>query len=108
MKFIKIKRIEKTETKPIYHMVIEKNHNFFGNNLCLHNCDYYGNEGNDGNIAVALGNRSLAPIFIEKGEKVVQAIFTKYLLADNDNSDKIRAGGIGSTNDYFPGSMESD
>ncbi len=42
MKFTKIKKIEKTESKPIYHLTVEKNHNFFGNNLCLHNCGYRG------------------------------------------------------------------
>jgi len=42
MKYTKIKKIEKTNSKPIYHLTVEKNHNFFGNNLCLHNCGYRG------------------------------------------------------------------
>lgn len=42
MEYSKIKSIESVETKPIYHLTVEKNHNFFGNNLCLHNCGYRG------------------------------------------------------------------
>jgi len=42
MEYSKIKNIENVETKPIYHLTVEKNHNFFGNNLCLHNCGYRG------------------------------------------------------------------
>lgn len=42
MKYTKIKKIEKTDNKDIYHLTVKKNHNFFGNNLCLHNCGYRG------------------------------------------------------------------
>lgn len=59
--------------------------------------DYYNNEKNDGNIGVGIGNGFDKPVEISKGEKVVQGIFSKYLLADNDMSNTIRNGGIGST-----------
>ena len=31
------------------------------------------------------------------GEKIMQGIFTKYLISDNDNATEERIGGIGST-----------
>jgi dUTPase len=42
MKFIKIKEVKPVNTEPVYHLTVEKNHNFFANNLCVHNCDYRG------------------------------------------------------------------
>ena len=102
MKFTKIKSIGRTKTKPIYHMVIEKNHNFFGNGLCLHNCDYYGNPKNDGKIMMGIGNTNPFPVMIKKGERIAQGIFSKYLLADGDNFENngnSRNGGMGSTDE---------
>ena len=37
-------------------------------------------------------------ITIKKGEAIGQAIFQKYLVADNDNAEGERLGGFGSTN----------
>lgn len=42
MNFTKIKSIKKTQSKDVYNLTVEKNHNFFANNLCLHNCGYTG------------------------------------------------------------------
>lgn len=97
MKFVKIKSIKQTDTEPIYHILVEKNHNFFGNNLCLHNCDYYSNPDNDGNIAIALYNRGTEPVELKTGDRVAQGVFTKYLESDNGNIDSERDGGIGSS-----------
>jgi len=97
MKFVKIKEIKQTTTEPIYHINVDKNHNFFGNNLCLHNCDYHNNENNNGNIAVALHNFGKCPRLITKGEKIAQGVFEKYLVADGDETVEERTGGIGST-----------
>ena len=61
--------------------------------------DYYGNEGNDGNIGLNLRNMSDEVVVIEKGERVCQCVFQKYLIADNDISlSDSRVGGFGSTN----------
>jgi len=98
MKYVKIKRIEKCESEPIYHLTIKNNHNFFGNNLLLHNCDYFGNSKNDGNIGACLWNPTNEPITIKKGERIVQGIFELFLESDNCNTKKERDGGIGSTN----------
>ena len=60
--------------------------------------DYYGNEGNDGNIGLALYNTGDEAVVIERGERLIQGIFMKYLVADNDTFLKdVRVGGIGST-----------
>ncbi|MBQ3421997.1 MAG: dUTP diphosphatase [Romboutsia sp.] len=59
---------------------------------------YYSNEGNDGNIGLALWNTSDKEVILEAGERICQGIFKTYLTADNDIciSDK-RVGGIGSS-----------
>lgn len=59
--------------------------------------DYYGNTDNDGHIMYAMWNFKSEDVKIEKGERIGQAIFQKYLIADNDSADGERTGGFGST-----------
>ena len=59
--------------------------------------DYYGNPDNDGHIMYAMWNFKDEDVKIEKGERIGQAIFQKYLIADNDSADSVRTGGFGST-----------
>lgn len=60
--------------------------------------DYYSNPSNDGNIGLVLYNTGDEAVVIEKGERLVQGIFMKYLTVDNDTFLKNeRTGGIGST-----------
>ena len=59
--------------------------------------DYYGNADNDGHIMYAMWNFKSEDVKIEKGERIGQAIFQKYLIADNDSADSVRTGGFGST-----------
>ena len=59
--------------------------------------DYYGNEDNDGHIMYAFWNFKDEDIKDEKEEKIRQAIFQKYLIADNDVAGGERTGGFGST-----------
>lgn len=42
MKYVKIKSIKACTSEPVYHMVVQNNHNFFANNLLVHNCGYRG------------------------------------------------------------------
>lgn len=63
--------------------------------------DYYNNENNEGNIGIFLKNISDTHIFIEKGERIAQGMFIPFLVADNGNTDTIRKGGFGHTNDTF-------
>ena len=59
--------------------------------------DYYGNPDNDGHIMFAFYNIKDEDTVIKKGEAIGQAIFMKYLIADDDKADGIRTGGFGST-----------
>lgn len=67
------------------------------NSLGIFECDYYNNPSNDGNIIFQYYNFFPYDVTIKKGEKIGQAYFQKFLIADNDKSDGIRIGGIGST-----------
>ena len=59
--------------------------------------DYYENPDNDGNIGFKLRNLSDKTIVINKGEKVVQGIFVKYLTTDDDQTTTSRTGGFGAS-----------
>ncbi len=59
--------------------------------------DYYGNSDNDGHFMFAFYNIKEEDIEIKKGEAIGQAIFEKYLITDDDNSEGERVGGFGST-----------
>ncbi|WP_163652578.1 dUTPase [Listeria sp. PSOL-1] len=59
---------------------------------------YYENPSNDGNIGIALKNTTEQPVMIKKGERIAQGIFTKYLVADQDDvQSEGRLGGVGSS-----------
>lgn len=75
--------------------------------LCLVNsqgiidADYYNNSSNEGHILVAVINLGSEDIQIEKGARIAQGIFYKFLTTDQDNKSneppQIRTGGFGST-----------
>ena len=60
--------------------------------------DYYGNPDNDGHIMFSFYNIKDEDVEIKKGEAIGQAIFEKYLIADDDSAEGVREGGFGSTN----------
>ena len=68
------------------------------NTIGVVDSDYYSNENNDGNIGVFLRNISDKTLVVEKGERIAQGMFFKYLIADTGNTDEVRTGGFGSTN----------
>lgn len=59
--------------------------------------DYFENPDNDGNIGIKLINRSSEEIVLKAGTAVVQGIFMKYLITDDDMTSAHRLGGFGST-----------
>ena len=59
--------------------------------------DYYGNPDNDGHIMFAFYNIKDTDTEIKKGDAIGQAIFEKYLVADEDQAEGMRQGGFGST-----------
>ena len=60
---------------------------------------YYNNPSNDGNIGIALKNTTDKIVEIKQGERIIQGIFVKYLVSDDDCVlYENRIGGIGSSN----------
>lgn len=59
--------------------------------------DYYNNLDNEGELGFLFYNLSNEPVIIEKGDKIGQGIFQKYLTINNDNTEGIRTGGFGSS-----------
>lgn len=60
--------------------------------------DYYNNEGNEGHIFIKIKNEGEKDFVVKKGDAIGQGIFMKYLMTDDDDSNTVRTGGIGSTN----------
>lgn len=67
------------------------------NSVGIIDCDYYGNPDNDGHFMFAFINIKGEDVEIKKGDCIGQAIFEKFLIADDDNAQGERKGGFGST-----------
>lgn len=67
------------------------------NSIGVFDSDYYGNDGNDGNIIFQFYNVFPFDLKIKKGDRIGQAYFQKFLITDNDIAEGTRKGGIGST-----------
>ena len=67
------------------------------NSVGVIDSDYYNNPDNEGHIMIAYYNTNDAPFTIEKGERVGQGIFVKYLATTDDQAAGERTGGFGST-----------
>lgn len=69
------------------------------NSVGIIDADYYNNPDNEGHIYIALWNRGSEPFAIEKGDRIAQGIFSRYLVADDDSAGQgaERQGGFGST-----------
>ena len=59
--------------------------------------DYYNNVDNEGHIFIKLQNEGDKDYVVKRGDKIVQGIFTKFLITDDDMTKEKRVGGIGST-----------
>lgn len=58
---------------------------------------YVDNSDNEGNIIMALYNMSDKDQIIEPYERVMQGVFVKYHITEDDNVTEERTGGVGST-----------
>ena len=67
------------------------------NTLGVIDSDYFNNKDNEGHIMVKIINGNVKPLEIEQGKAFVQGVFLPYGLTVDDNADKERTGGIGST-----------
>ena len=88
------------ETEPIYHLTVKKNHNFFANNLCVHNCDYRGE------IKIILINHGNMPFNVKHGDRIAQAVVASVINKNIINLKQVgeisddterSSGGFGST-----------
>jgi dUTP pyrophosphatase len=62
--------------------------------------DYYNNPSNEGHIMIAMINHGQEAARIEKGMRIAQGVFYRFLTADDDNqieNTRQRLGGFGST-----------
>jgi dUTPase len=102
MKFLKIKRILKDKQK-CSDITVHNNHNFFCNNVLIHNCDYRG----EVKVAITLlsGYQPNDHYEIKKGDKIAQMIFAevpKINLSIADSAEELTnttrgSGGFNST-----------
>lgn len=67
------------------------------NDVGIIDSDYYNNTNNEGNIGLVLRNNSGKTVRFSKGERIMQGIFTKFYLTEDDKADGKRKGGTGST-----------
>ncbi len=76
-----------------------KHHLALMNQVGVIDADYYGNPHNEGHIQIAVMNFGKDIFRIDKGMRVAQGIFTRYLTVGGDYSGegKKRDGGFGST-----------
>jgi dUTP pyrophosphatase len=58
----------------------------------------YSDSDNEGHIYIKVRNEGDKPLSVKQGDAIVQGIFTKYLITDDDSVEQERNGGIGSTN----------
>lgn len=68
------------------------------NGLGIIDSDYYNNKTNEGHIMFQFTNFGFKDIVIKKGERIGQGIFLPFLKADQDQTENIRRGGFGSSN----------
>ena len=58
---------------------------------------YYSNPDNDGNIGFRLLNLGKEDYVINRGDRIGQGVFMKYLITDDDDATGDRVGGFGSS-----------
>lgn len=89
-----------TDRKDIFLMMVPRSglgfkYNFQLSNTCGIIDSDYQYAKNDGQICLKF--KTNQDINIEKGQAIIQGIFTTYLLVDEDKADEKRVGGFGST-----------
>lgn len=76
-----------------------KNGLLLANGIGCIESDYVDNPSNEGQILFAFWNLFPWSIHISKGQRIGQGLFQKILLVDNDDADRKRTGGWGSSGD---------
>ena len=61
--------------------------------------DYYNNDGNEGDMLIALTNIGDHYRHFEVGDRIIQGVFMQHGIASDDKATGERIGGVGSTDD---------
>ncbi|MBQ7140747.1 MAG: hypothetical protein IJO32_04520 [Bacilli bacterium] len=90
------------QTDEVFSMYIRSSMGFKHNiRLCnqvgIVESDYYNNEDNEGHLFIKIQNEGDKTVKFNVGDRIVQGIFSKYLVTDDDNVTNVRKSGIGST-----------
>ena len=64
------------------------------NGVGVVDADYYGNPDNDGEIGGLFYNMTNEDVILKAGEKMMQGIFVKYGIVDDDTAEGERTGGF--------------
>lgn len=67
------------------------------NSIGVIDADFVDNPDNEGEISLGLLSHNDDIVHIQKGERIAQGVFHKFLITDDDNAEGKRIGGIGST-----------
>lgn len=67
------------------------------NGVGVVDADYADNPDNEGEIAGLFYNMKDENIILRAGEKMMQGVFVKYGIVEDDDADGVRSGGFGST-----------
>lgn len=67
------------------------------NQVGIIDSDYFGNPDNDGHIMIAVRNISENDVLLKKHDRICQGIIMRYLVTSDDDTNKKREGGFGST-----------
>lgn len=68
------------------------------NSIGVIDADFVDNPDNEGEISLGLLSHNDDIVHIQKGERIAQGVFHKFLITDDDDAEGQRVGGIGSTN----------
>lgn len=67
------------------------------NSVGVIDADYYNNDSNEGHFWIVIRNDGDEAFEVHNGDRMAQAMFTKYLVTTSDNASGTRQGGFGST-----------
>lgn len=67
------------------------------NSIGVIDADFVDNPDNEGEISLGLLSHNDDIVRIQKGERIAQGVFHKFLITDDDDAEGKRVGGIGST-----------
>lgn len=74
-----------------------KHHMKLTNTQAYIDSDYYNNESNEGHILIGITSENDSAVAFNSGDKFAQGIIIQYFVTEDDDTNTMRTGGIGST-----------